>query len=45
MIRKKGSDEGSVFYRKDRNRWQAQYYDYDPVTLKRIHKEKSFRTE
>ena len=45
MARDKGSNEGSVYYRKERKKWIAQYYDYDPVTEKRLHKEKSFNTE
>ncbi len=45
MARKKGSDEGSVYFRTDRNKWIGQYYDTDPVTLKRKHIEKSFSTE
>ena len=45
LARDKGSNEGSVYYRKERKKWIAQYYDYDPVTEKRLHKEKSFNTE
>lgn len=45
MAREKGSNEGSVFYRKNRNKWIAQYYDYDPLTQKRVQKTKSFDTE
>lgn len=45
MPRKKGSDEGSVYYKKDRKKWIGQYYDVDPITLKRKHIEKSFSTE
>ena len=45
MARKKGSNEGSVYYRKDRGKWIAQYYNYHPITLEKVHKEKSFSTE
>lgn len=45
MARKKGSDEGSVYYRSDRNKWVAQYYDIDPVTLKSIKVRKTFDTQ
>ena len=45
MPRKKGNSQGTIYYRKDRNKWIAQYYDYDPITLKRIKKEKSFNAE
>ena len=45
MARKKGSDEGSVYYRSDRDKWIAQYYDVDPVTLESIKKRKSFDTK
>ena len=45
MAKEKGKGEGSVFFRKDRKKWVAQYYDYDPVTQERKHKEKSFATE
>ena len=45
MARKKGSDEGSVYFRSDRNKWIAQYYDVDPVTLESIKKRKSFDTK
>lgn len=45
MAREKGSNEGSIFYRKDRKKWTAQYYDYDPVTQNRIRKTKSFDTQ
>ena len=45
MAREKGSNEGSVFYRKNRNKWIAQYYDYDSLTQKRVQKTKSFDTE
>ena len=45
MARKKGSDEGSVYYRSDRDKWMAQYYDVDPVTLESIKKRKSFDTK
>lgn len=40
MARKKGSDEGSVYYRSDRDKWMAQYYDVDPITLESIKKRK-----
>ena len=37
MARKKGSDEDSVYYRSDRNKWIAQYYyDVDLVTIESI---------
>ena len=26
----KGSSEGSVYFNKQRNRWNAQYYEYNP---------------
>ncbi len=45
MAREKGSNEGCVYYRKERNKWQAQYYDYDPVTQERIKKTKSFDSQ
>lgn len=45
MAREKGKGEGSVYFRKDRKKWVAQYYDYDPITQDRIHKVKSFETE
>ena len=37
--------DGSVFFRTDRKKWVAQYYDKDPVTLKTISKRKQFDTE
>ena len=45
MAKEKGKGEGSVFFRKDRKKWVAQYYDYDPLTQKRVQKTKSFDTE
>ena len=45
MAREKGSNEGSVFFRKNRGKWVAQYYDYDPVTLESFKKTKSFDTQ
>ena len=45
MARKKGSNEGSVYFRKDRGKWIAQYYDYDPITQEGLKKRKSFDTE
>lgn len=45
MAREKGSNNGCVYFRKDRKKWQAQYYDYDPVTQERIKKTKSFDSE
>ena len=44
MSRAKGSNEGSIYFRKARNKWIAQYYDYDPVTLEPVKKTKSFDT-
>ena len=37
--------DGSVFFRNDRKKWVAQYYDKDPITLKTISKRKQFDTE
>lgn len=37
---KKGSEFGCVYYREDRNRWIVQYYEYHPITQKKIHKKK-----
>lgn len=45
MARDKGSNEGSTFYRKDRKKWVAQYYDYDPITQERIRKTKNFDSQ
>ena len=45
MAREKGSNEGSIFFRKNRGKWVAQYYDYDPVTLNSIKKTKSFDSQ
>ena len=45
MAREKGSNDGSVFYRKDRNKWVAQYYDYDPVTQEKLRKTKCFDSQ
>ena len=45
MARKKGSNEGSVYFRKDRGKWIAQYYDYNPITQEGLKKRKSFDTE
>ena len=45
MAREKGSNEGSVFFRKNRGKWIAQYYDYDPVTLESVKKTKSFDSQ
>ena len=41
----KGSGEGYVFYNKQRNRWNAQYREYDINTGKLQLKTKSFKTE
>lgn len=45
MPREKGSSQGSVYFRPDRKRWIAQYYDYDPITLKSSKKTKCFKDE
>jgi len=37
--------EGSIFFRKDREKWIAQYYDYDVMSDKSIKKSKSFTTK
>ena len=44
MGRDKGQGEGTVYFIKDRKKWVAQYYDYDPVTQKKKHREKTFAT-
>ena len=41
----KGSSEGSVYFNKQRNRWNAQYYEYNPETDKSCKKTKSFKSE
>lgn len=41
----KGSSEGSVYFNKQRNRWNAQYYEYNPQTDKTCKKTKSFKSE
>ena len=41
----KGSSEGSVYFNKQRKRWNAQYREYDINTGKLKLKTKSFRTE
>lgn len=41
----KGSSEGYVFFNKQRNKWNAQYKDYDVKTGKMKYKTKSFKTE
>ncbi|MBQ8379375.1 MAG: site-specific integrase [Clostridia bacterium] len=45
MSRKKGSDEGTVYYRKDRDKWIAQYFEVDPVSQNSIKKSKGFNTQ
>ncbi|MGN1012402.1 MAG: hypothetical protein ACI4ON_01040 [Clostridia bacterium] len=45
MPREKGSSQGTVYFRPDRKRWIAQYYDYDPITLKSSKKTKCFKDE
>ncbi len=41
----KGSSEGYIFFNKQRNRWNAQYREYDINTGKLQLKTKSFKTE
>lgn len=41
----KGSSEGSIYYRKERDNWIAQYYDYDVMQDKSVRKSKSFGTK
>lgn len=38
----KGTSEGSVYYIKSRNRWIAQYYEFDYTKNKTIAKRKTF---
>ena len=41
----KGNGEGSVYYNKQRKKWNAQYKEYDTKTGKMKYKTKSFKTE
>ena len=41
----KGNGEGSVYYNKQRKKWNAQYKEYDTETGKMKYKTKSFKTE
>lgn len=41
----KGNGEGSIYFNKQRNRWNAQYSEYDYKTGKVGKKTKSFKTE
>ena len=41
----KNYGEGSIYYRKGRNKWIAQIYERDPITLERKCVRKSFNTE
>ena len=45
MAREKGSNEGSIYFRTERKKWIAQYYDTDPVTQETIRKTKSFDSQ
>ena len=41
----KGNGEGSIYFNKQRNRWNAQYKEYDVNTGKMKYKTKSFKSE
>lgn len=41
----KGNGEGSIYYNKQRKKWNAQYKEYDTETGKMKYKTKSFKTE
>lgn len=41
----KGTSQGTVFFNKQRKRWNAQYYEYDVKSGKNKIKTKSFKTE
>ena len=41
----KGNGEGSVYYNKQRKKWNAQYKEYDTKTGRMKYKTKSFKTE
>ena len=44
-MRQKGSSTGYVFFNKQRNKWNAQYYEYNVKTGKSKPKTKSFNTK
>ena len=39
----KGNGEGSIYYNKQRKKWNAQYKEYDTETGKMKYKTKSFK--
>jgi len=41
----RGSSEGSIYFNKQRKKWNAQHYEYDVQTRKTKKKTKSFKTE
>lgn len=41
----KGSGEGSIYFNKQRKKWNAQYKEYDVKTGNMKYKTKSFKTE
>lgn len=41
----KGSSEGTIYFNKQRKRWNAQFNEYDPLTGKLHRKTKTFKTE
>ena len=41
----KGNGEGSIYFNKQRKKWNAQYKEYDVKTGNMKYKTKSFKTE
>ena len=39
------NNEGSVYYNKQRKKWNAQYMEYDPLTDTNKRKTKTFKSE